>query len=197
MMPFVTDCFNPHTHEGCDNTLNYKDYGYSVSIHTPTKGVTPQGSNPWWATNVSIHTPTKGVTSGMNLIMASIWSFNPHTHEGCDPHLSDGQRSKCCFNPHTHEGCDLPSLAVARRMSSFNPHTHEGCDSFQGYDPYPCGSFNPHTHEGCDLCLPPAHAAPSGFNPHTHEGCDAAFTKSGVKDSVSIHTPTKGVTWQS
>ena len=54
--------FNPHTHEGCDNSQRYCVCIPTVSIHTPTKGVTSYslviGRQKW----VSIHTPTKGVT---------------------------------------------------------------------------------------------------------------------------------------
>ena len=56
--------FNPHTHEGCDwFSVSYSRWYFSVSIHTPTKGVT------WFVcffaeiARVSIHTPTKGVTN--------------------------------------------------------------------------------------------------------------------------------------
>ena len=55
-------CFNPHTHEGCDAGGSYQRAMLWVSIHTPTKGVTPQP-----------HTRVRLLTS-----------FNPHTHEGCD-----------------------------------------------------------------------------------------------------------------
>ena len=122
-----------------------------VSIHTPTKGVTLlrwqlvkwllfQSTHPRrvWLYNlsaiqrsfeVSIHTPTKGVTYVGMVNMCYATSFNPHTHEGCDP---DGWSYWCsasnCFNPHTHEGCDNTLQQRYISMKSFNPHTHEGCD---------------------------------------------------------------------
>ena len=34
-----------------------------------------------------------------------------------------------------------------------------------------------------------------GFNPHTHEGCDLFIISVYIKMKVSIHTPTKGVTY--
>ena len=55
-------------------------------------------------------------------------------------------------------------------------------------------SFNPHTHEGCDLVLVLVVCTMIGFNPHTHEGCDRKYSASRSLPSVSIHTPTKGVT---
>ena len=105
----LTACFNPHTHEGCDFGFCYHKHGTfgfqsthprrvwrklesqnvvnnSVSIHTPTKGVTHLFCLHVRVSDVSIHTPTKGVTN------EALWqdlprgSFNPHTHEGCDDH---------------------------------------------------------------------------------------------------------------
>ncbi len=35
-------CFNPHTHEGCDSLVCLMISSDDVSIHTPTKGVTPE-----------------------------------------------------------------------------------------------------------------------------------------------------------
>ena len=100
-------CFNPHTHEGCDNlTKSFFNASvqfqsthprrvwhcccYSVpcntavSIHTPTKGVTFWLSYMHVLDIVSIHTPTKGVTPWRCLVSWYCWGFNPHTHEGCD-----------------------------------------------------------------------------------------------------------------
>ena len=55
-----------------------------VSIHTPTKGVTALTSCSTSHSVVSIHTPTKGVTSVIKICCLLRYSFNPHTHEGCD-----------------------------------------------------------------------------------------------------------------
>ena len=41
---------------------NQGDAGAAVSIHTPTKGVTPMANQGDAGAAVSIHTPTKGVT---------------------------------------------------------------------------------------------------------------------------------------
>ena len=58
----LTDSFNPHTHEGCDSLKVLYLLHSEVSIHTPTKGVTPYWKALPKAFVVSIHTPTKGVT---------------------------------------------------------------------------------------------------------------------------------------
>ena len=125
--------FNPHTHEGCDDSIGMQQTFRSVSIHTPTKGVTPlssylicvlrfQSTHPrrvWQLANdvdfasqvVSIHTPTKGVTH-------LLYQQKPHNEvsihtptKGVTANLSR-KHVTVCFNPHTHEGCDLMFAAV-------------------------------------------------------------------------------------
>ena len=78
---------------------------------------------------VSIHTPTKGVTLFLLRKWCSLFSFNPHTHEGCDPDEFHYRLWQKRFNPHTHEGCDRTFARLLSIVLSFNPHTHEGCDS--------------------------------------------------------------------
>ena len=76
--------FNPHTHEGCDLHITFRDVGNTVSIHTPTKGVTSKQLLIMTRWHVSIHTPTKGVTEVVEKEAIDNKGFNPHTHEGCD-----------------------------------------------------------------------------------------------------------------
>ena len=54
--------FNPHTHAGCDTDLSALSVRATVSIHTPTQGVTPL----------------------LVMLLVHRLSFNPHTHAGCD-----------------------------------------------------------------------------------------------------------------
>ena len=54
--------FNQHTHEGCDWRWCGRWRHQTVSIHTPTKGVTGGCIRVVCRYGVSIHTPTKGVT---------------------------------------------------------------------------------------------------------------------------------------
>ena len=144
---------------------------------------------------VSIHTPTKGVTSYHSIGTTELLRFNPHTHEGCDRHLNKSSIPTYCFNPHTHEGCDHIIYALQQRYISFNPHTHEGCDLVNLILIRLMLSFNPHTHEGCDLLGDVSASGNVGFNPHTHEGCDDFIFYLCTMKKVSIHTPTKGVTF--
>ena len=77
------DGFNPHTHAGCDTLTAGNNTTTSVSIHTPTQGVTDQKNVNVVKNVVSIHTPTQGVTS-CHRVSSALESFNPHTHAGCD-----------------------------------------------------------------------------------------------------------------
>ena len=63
----------------------------SISIHTPTKGVTGDMSKKYIHYIISIHTPTKGVTGNDRMRYAYMNNFNPHSHEGSDvpSHLTD------------------------------------------------------------------------------------------------------------
>ena len=205
--------FNPHTHEGCDERAQCCGSGTTVSIHTCDSSLCLHFS----FRGVSIHTPTKGVTS-LNPFCALDRSFQS-THPRRVWLLAvHSQSLSTCFNPHTHEGCDSdvatsimlryefqsthprrvwPKLvcSIWRWTSSFNPHTHEGCDISLKLSFSSVSSFNPHTHEGCDKAFSESVRVPPSFNPHTHEGCDSVSSFDKGLFRVSIHTPTKGVTF--
>ena len=189
--------------------------------------------------SVSIHTPTKGVTCGEVRNSIVLAGFNPHTHEGCDISSSMSDARADCFNPHTHEGCDLSEERVLLVLKRFNPHTHEGCDIlrklnvkikryvsihtptkgvtqqmvltnlcvlFQSTHPrrvwhlsdyikLVVGHVSIHTPtKGVTSSPIRWHRDSRCFNPHTHEGCDLPQFSGYVLLDVSIHTPTKGVT---
>ena len=56
--------------------------------------------------------------------------------------------------------------------------------------------FNPHSHEGSDLSSVSFCNEIQNFNPHSHEGSDASIGgKISIAWDISIHTPTKGVTF--
>ena len=143
--------------------------------------------------------------------------FNPHTHEGCDTDFVVAFLFTQSFNPHTHEGCDLSSAAITSVPSMFQS-THprrvwlkESIKGIfwivvsihtptKGVTPWTVAAcanvccFNPHTHEGCDRLINVLLRFLQSFNPHTHEGCDLFNVTYFVVQTVSIHTPTKGVT---
>ena len=192
-LPSATSRFNPHTHEGCDTPWVESESFWTVSIHTPTKGVTNSQRNCVCIPIVSIHTPTKGVTHYYCYSWYHNCCFNPHTHEGCDNIFLGFLQSNRGFNPHTHEGCDGKDVVItdASVVSIHTPTKGVTYDDIRKY--IARLSFNPHTHEGCDptllfevgksgfqsthprrvwLALVAILRLLASFNPHTHEGCD-------------------------
>ena len=186
-------CFNPRTHEGCDQL------GLSSSL--------PSG-----CFNPRTH---EGCDVCVGTLHAQSHGFNPRTHEGCDSSYLNRSRRSTSFNPRTHEGCDFLLVFVSSFLLSFNPRTHEGCDSRQilscvrlavsihaptrgatadtehTYHKEPVSihaptrgatfivhlislrlGFNPRTHEGCDRASLSFSERDLSFNPRTHEGCD-------------------------
>ena len=63
-------CFNPHTHAGCDLRHHFPNISKAmVSIHTPTQGVTNRlRTENQELKTVSIHTPTQGVTENQIIL---------------------------------------------------------------------------------------------------------------------------------
>ena len=167
------DCFNPHTHEGCDLSeervlLVLKRFnphtheGCDIFLTTLNSlSVMFQSTHPrrvWLLlpyadieiVDVSIHTPTKGVTSLNFQAMYFLMFQSTHPRRVW---LLDGSHywNSCNVSIHT------PTKGVTKVCNLF------------------VTTF---------LC----------FNPHTHEGCDALTYGYAPRYAVSIHTPTKGVT---
>ena len=187
------NCFNPHTHAGCDErSYIIKPEGW-VSIHTPTQGVTNSGYKSPINSSVSIHTPTQGVTS--QYCWPSVANMFQSTHpRRVWPGLSFSDDGLVLFQS-THPR-RVWQMMICRFENEicFNPHTHAGCDNFFAALLLCLYGFNPHTHAGCDFCHFIGCAITNGFNPHTHAGCDAYKDENGIVYGVSIHTPTQGVT---
>ena len=59
----IAHYFNPHSHKGSDRF----QFGFivqtTISIHTPTRGVTQFDFDFGGLYDISIHTPTRGVTN--------------------------------------------------------------------------------------------------------------------------------------
>ena len=71
-------CFNPHTHAGCDCVISRHCQTMSVSIHTPTQGVTCVISRHCQTMSVSIHTPTQGVTHKIEFLISVLMFQSTH-----------------------------------------------------------------------------------------------------------------------
>ena len=127
---FRTECFNPHTHAGCDDVTVYFSVSAKVSIHTPTQGVT------------KICMPIRNINLFQSTHPRRVWLLKmteEHFHQMFQsthprrvwPQHGNRFPALLRFNPHTHAGCDLPRSERNANRIGFNPHTHAGCDEIQ------------------------------------------------------------------
>ena len=143
--------------------------------------------------------------------------FNPRTHEGCDCMLLTGWLAAGSFNPRTHEGCDqntqrritcfLVSIHAPTRGATIKGHYEVVAIKFQSTHPrgvrrrkvlvhrttYQFQSTHP---RGVRLSGLQEFRRHTCFNPRTHEGCDFPHAQVSLRNSVSIHAPTRGATGQ-
>ena len=186
--------FNPHTHAGCDPLSPSLYRLYRVSIHTPTQGVTSKWNNIVIPVCKFQSTHPRRVWLFLEAKKGSWQEFqSTHPRRVWRP-FNTHTGVQVSFNPHTHAGCDLTFTSTTISFCGFNPHTHAGCDFFTLCNLYNRSSFNPHTHAGCDPGSPSHSIFTPCFNPHTHAGCDSQYSPYRSIISVSIHTPTQGVT---
>ena len=99
-------------------------------------------------------------------------SFNPHTYMRCDCMWSTWNTVLACFNPHTYMRCDLSMNVLSTLYRGFNPHTYMRCDLVWLLENFG-GVFQ---------------------STHLHEVWQVEWRNQTRTDSVSIHTPTWGVT---
>ena len=148
-------------------------HGITVSIHTPTRGVTlviPLYVN---LSVVSIHTPTRGVTfsSHRNSLLSQVSIHTPTRG------VTKLKKVNICFimfqSTHLREVWHLLYVFALYRWS-----------------------FNPHTYERCDFKLSPKYLE-HYVSIHTPtRGVTSTDTLHLIAGKVSIHTPTRGVTWE-
>ena len=125
----------------------------------------------------------------------TIFRFNPHTHEGCDNKIIiEFTQINLFQSTHPRRMWLMTTVGAAYKMLFQSTHPRRMwlvqlsslCAALR---------FNPHTHEGCDRWVHVLNPGERSFNPHTHEGCDTTTKVTDGHMQVSIHTPTKDVTF--
>ena len=166
-----------------------------VSIHTPTKGVTLFQVWICRLMRVSIHTPTKGVTDVYSNVVPDTMFQSTHPRRVWHKCFSSMEHIFIVSIHTPTKGVTiLGNLPKSAFWVSIHTPTKGVTYCFRSW--FIANSrFNPHTHEGCDSSPGITSSQKIGFNPHTHEGCDTARRKRCPCLHVSIHTPTKGVTY--
>ena len=130
-MCFSGSNFNPHSHEGSDDTGTGRDYrAHGISIHTPTKGVTDLLYHRCYATHISIHTPTKGVTRPPSKDPKG-HRISIHTPTKGVTIFRSFQYLSPCISIHTPtKGVTSCRYYQSQSALYFNPHSHEGSDRY-------------------------------------------------------------------
>ena len=215
---FLLNCFNPHTHEGCDRIspmVRYDTWGFQsthprrvwlsmasfvaltsiVSIHTPTKGVTRRRWRWWCRKEVSIHTPTKGVTAIIPVALPTVHVSIHTPTKGVTGKLVRKYEEQPVSIHTPTKGVTAKAFQRMCRPFCFNPHTHEGCDTIPAKVQLVRHLFQS-TH--------PRRVWPETINERVNSIIVSIHTPTkGVTQleatinklvKVSIHTPTKGVT---
>ncbi len=161
---FLPPYFNPHSHAGSDfNEFEQQQLDISISIHTPTQGVTEKQLADQQKIIISIHTPTQGVTRVRTGGGLSGNYFNPHSHAGSDFQPVKSSFAFLHFNPHSHAGSDcLPSDLVCLVEISIHTPTQGVTSVLRPVSPF-CPDFNPHSHAGSDQAVRCVIICPHGF----------------------------------
>ena len=121
-------------------------------------------------------------------------SFNPRTHEGCDPSFAFG------VSRFYHVSIHAPTRGATLL-------TLKDVEYYQFQSTHPRGVRRPEARKSLALAVSihaPTRGATvsgqtyyqpkTGFNPRTHEGCDLGNIKPCSDQRVSIHAPTRGAT---
>ena len=166
-------CFNPRTHEGCDDIARYTN------------------EQPNQCFNPRTHEGCDLAYVRHKMMRFVFQSTHPR---GVRQVLRTRQRARHVFQSTHPRGVRLIRPVAHSECHSFNPRTHEGCDWQKLHKDKGWQSFNPRTHEGCDRCSKRQTIISLCFNPRTHEGCDNYKPTSNKQYLVSIHAPTRGAT---
>ena len=141
-------CFNPHTYMRCDRAGNSLTTWLTVSIHTPTWGVTISS----WTISVGKEfqsTHLHEVWRQRSLHIPPTISFNPHTYMRCDKHYANlPTYNKVSIHTPTW-GVTISSWTISVGKEFQSTHLHEVWQSRENSMLIrPC--FNPHTYMRCD-----------------------------------------------
>ena len=92
------------------------------------------------------------------------------------------------------KGVTRTAIRKLKDQNDFNPHSREGSDETIKDSHKSAINFNPHSREGSDGALDEKKGKQKDFNPHSREGSDVNEILYRPYDTISIHTPAKGVT---
>ena len=122
--------FNPHSREGSDNSLFRYYIGiWSISIHTPAKGVTfPLPTKATSSEDFNPHSREGSDTMKILLDKIMLKDFNPHSREGSDRIATRSPHNNLISIHTPAKGVTWNTSAIDFTLVHFNPHSREGSD---------------------------------------------------------------------
>ena len=165
--------FNPHSRKGSDDGSGHMVWvAWSISIHTPARGVTLTACNDVLIPVISIHTPARGVT----IIAPSIVSpseISIHTPaRGVTEPLS-GTCGRSCISIHTPARGVTYSRVCSWHLNRFQSTLPQGEWRQSTCRSIPSQWISIHTPARGVTMLPGPLIAPlADFNPHSRKGSD-------------------------
>ena len=145
--------------------------------------------------SVSIHTPTWGVTEIYDILVDREKFQSTHLHEVWQWIKITTKDYSKFQSTHLHEVWLIGLLSMVNEKEFQSTHLHEVWRYPNTYQKLPL-CFNPHTYMRCDDDGRKHKRYSNSFNPHTYMRCDNKIAGVDTKGQVSIHTPTWGVTPQ-
>ena len=122
-----------------------------------------------------------------------IVNFNPRTHEECDFHFSEKNKTEGYFNPRTHEECDRKSRGTRYSDRKFQSTHSRGVRLRQRSTSAIGMYFNPRTHEECDMSCVALHSIRKRFQSTHSRGVRPKLFKKSVPACVFQSTHSRGV----
>ena len=144
-------CFNPRTHTGCDTAIQGHTYSISEFQSTHPHGVRHRrGTRRGLGTRVSIHAPTRGATTLKVSRNDELLFQSTHPH-GVRQLYKHTRATIASFNPRTHTGCDLCTSLLPIEVTKFQSTHPHGVRLLRLIPRLLFACFNPRTHTGCDV----------------------------------------------
>ena len=147
---------------------------FTISIHAPARGATPELLCLFDQGWISIHAPARGATSCTLSFFPILPHFNPRSREGSDKQKGSSVLHVRNFNPRSREGSDHEQYATVLKLCEFQSTLPRG-----------------------ERPTAPAFVVRgvSDFNPRSREGSDKRRMEELHVLRISIHAPARGATF--
>ena len=124
---------------------------FTISIHAPARGATPELLCLFDQGWISIHAPARGATSCTLSFFPILPHFNPRSREGSDKQKGSSVLHVRNFNPRSREGSDHEQYATVLKLCEFQSTLPRGeRPTAPAFVVRGVSDFNPRSREGSD-----------------------------------------------